>query len=141
MQISENGIRFIESFEGFAGKVYNDVGHPAIGYGHDLQPGESFPDGITQPEAEALLIQDINYRYAPAVASLIPSDCTQNQFDALCSFAYNLGTGSLGTMLAHGWDQVPVQMLRWDRVNGQVSMSLAARRQAEVELFQQGAGQ
>ncbi|MGO8792923.1 MAG: lysozyme [Terriglobia bacterium] len=139
MQISENGIRFIESFEGFAGKVYNDVGHPAIGYGHDLQPGESYPDGITQPEAEALLIQDVNTRYAPVVNGLIPSDCTQNQFDALCSFAYNLGTGSLGTMLAHGWDQVPVQIPRWNKVSGQPNAGLTARRQAEVELFQQGA--
>ena len=95
MQISENGIRFIESFEGFSSKVYNDVGHPAVGYGHDLQPGESFPDGITQPEAEALLIQDVNTRYAPVVNSLITSDCTQNQFDALVSFTFNEGVGNL----------------------------------------------
>ena len=137
MQISENGIRFIESFEGFSSKVYNDVGHPAVGYGHDLQPGESFPDGITQPEAEALLIKDVNTRYAPVVNSLIPTECTQNQFDALCDFAYNLGTGSLGTMLAHGWDQVPVQIPRWNKVSGEPNPSLTRRRQAEVDLFDQ----
>lgn len=135
MQISDNGIRFIESFEGFSSKVYNDVGHPAVGYGHDLQPGESFPDGITQAEAEALLIQDLNTRYAPVVNSLVPSDCTQNQFDALCDFSFNLGTGSLGTMLAHGWDQVPVQIPRWNKVGGEPNPGLTRRRQAEVDLF------
>lgn len=138
MQISENGIRFIESFEGFSSKVYNDVGHPAVGYGHDLQPGESFPDGLTQEQAEMLLVSDLDTRFEPSVNALIPDGCTQNQFDALCAFAYNLGVGALQTMVGHGWDQVPEQIPRWSHVNGVVSPALTARRQAEVKLFNQG---
>ncbi len=66
----------------------------------------------------------------------LPSDCTQNQFDALIDFGFNLGCEALETMLGHGWDQVPTQILRWDKAGGQVVPGLAARRQRELILFQ-----
>ena len=134
MQISPKGIAFIEANEGFVGHVYNDNGRQACGYGHDLLPGESFPDGITQEQAEALLFRDLR-PVQTALASLVPQDCTQGQWDALCDFAYNLGIGSLKTMLGHGWDQVPIQIPRWNHENGVVVAGLAARREAEVALF------
>jgi lysozyme len=136
MQISPAGIAFIESNEGLVVHVYNDNGRRAIGYGHDLLPGESFPDGITQEQAEALLFRDLVPVQA-ALTSLVPQDCTQDQWDALCDFAYNLGIGSLKTMLAHGWDQVPLQIPRWNLVNGAATPGLTARRKAEVALFNQ----
>ena len=134
MQISDNGIRFIETNEGFSATVYGDVGHSAIGYGHDLLPGESFPMGVTEAQAEALLTEDVG-KVEAALNPLIPATCTQNQFDALCDFGYNLGCGALKTMLAHGWDQVPEQMLRWDFVDGQPNAGVEARRAAEAQLF------
>ena len=134
MNISPTGIAFIESNEGLILLPYNDNGKQAIGYGHDLLPGESYPEGITQEQAEALLFHDL-VPIQTALASLVPPDCTQNQWDALCDFGYNLGVGALKIMLGHGWDQVPVQIPRWNHINGQVAAGLTARRANEVKRF------
>jgi lysozyme len=135
MQISPNGLAFIASNEGFAATPYSDNGKLAWGYGHDQQPGEAIPASISQPDALALLQSDLSGRFEASVNDMVMPGCTQNQFDALCDFAYNLGCASLKTMLDHGWDQVPVQIPRWDHVNGVVSAGLAMRRAKEVELF------
>lgn len=134
-QVSEKGIAFIKANEGFIGSVGNDVGHPVIGYGHDLQPGESFPDGISPDQADLLLRKDLASRFEPAVNALIPPDCTQNQFDALIDFAYNLGIAALQTMTGHGWDEIPEQIPYWNHVAGKVNLGLIARRAKEVALF------
>jgi lysozyme len=134
MHVSPDGIAFIEANEGLVLFPYNDNGKQAIGYGHDLLPGESYPEGITQEQAEALLFHDLG-PIQTALASLVPPDCTQNQWDALCDFGYNLGVGALKTMLGHGWDQVPVQIPRWNHINGQVAAGLTARRSNEVKRF------
>jgi lysozyme len=134
MTTSENGISFLKANEGFVSHAYADNGHQAIGYGHDIQPGESFPPAITERDADTLLRKDLAERYEPAVNALIPA-CTQNQFDALVDFAYNLGIANLKTMLGHGWEQVPIQIPRWDKVNGVSNPGLAARREKEVALF------
>ena len=134
IKTSEAGIKFIKAIEVFKAKVYNDNGHRAIGYGHDLQPGESFLQ-ISQDQADQLLRQDLASRYEPSVNAVIDPSCTQNQFDALADFAYNLGVASLRMMVRHGWEQVPEQMLRWNHVNGVENAGLKARRQAEAEMF------
>jgi lysozyme len=134
MQISQAGLAFIESNEGFSAQVYEDNGRFAIGFGHDLLPGEAFVEGITRAGAESLLLSDIE-PIDVALAGLVPPTCTQNQWDALCDFAYNLGVGSLKTMLAHGWEQVPLQIPRWNMENGAPSVGLSRRRAAEVKMF------
>jgi len=139
MHTSENGIAFIESNEGFAAQVYNDNGNPAIGFGHDLLPWESFPNGLTRPQAEALLISDLRTRFESPVNALIPPTCTQNQFDACVDFCFNEGPRAFAIMMHHGWDQVPEQMLAWvwEHVKGVLvkSPGLQARREAEVQMF------
>ena len=135
MQISPNGLRFIQSNEGFSATVYRDVaGVQTIGIGHKLLPGESFPDGITQDQAQTMLIHDLTF-VQNALTVLAPASCTQNQWDALCDFGFNLGVGALKTLLSHGWDQVPTQMLRWDHAGGVEVAGLRARREAEVQMF------
>ena len=139
MNISPNGLRLIQSEEGFSATVYNDIaGNPTIGYGHKLQPGEHFPDGVTQALAVALLDQDLALVEVTLIR-LVPADCTQNQYDALCDFGFNLGVGALREMLAHGWDEVAGQIPLWDKalVNGVdvVNADLKTRRAAEVALF------
>lgn len=136
MQTSENGIAFIKLNEGFSATVYGDARHLAIGYGHDLQPGESFPNGIPEAEADTLLRMDLKNRFEPAVNAVVPDTCTQNQFDALADFCYNLGPAALRTMAGHGWYQIPIQIERWDYVGGQQSDPLLKRREAELKLFQ-----
>lgn len=138
MTTSDNGVRFIESNEGYSAHVYNDNGKQAIGYGHDLQPGESFVAGLTQAEAETLLRKDLAARFEPSVNSLAPW-ANQNQFDALVDFCYNLGPADLATMLHHGQAQVPAQIPAWcyEHVNGvaKKDAGLEARREKEVALF------
>jgi lysozyme len=136
MQTSENGIKSIKIDEGLSTHVYMDNGKEAIGYGHDILPGESFPTGISQDEADLLLRKDLASRYEPVVNSMIPPTCTQNQFDALINAAYNLGTAAIRQILSHGFDQVPVQLPRWNHVNGIENAGLKERRAKEVELFQ-----
>lgn len=140
MQLSRNGILFIEHNEGFRPTVYNDNGKKAIGYGHDLLPGESFPNGITQPEAEELALKDA--KYAEKVCQTLferHPDLTQNQFDALVDFGFNLGVENLEKLLSHGLKEVPVQMPKWcyEEVRGvQVkNPNLEARRLQEVNLW------
>lgn len=133
MQISRAGIDFIKANEGFSANFYGDVGHQAIGYGHDLKPDESITPLITQEQALYLLLEDVNP--LQEWLNLHFPTLTQCQFDALCDFGYNLGLGSLQTMLAHGLSQVPVQIPYWDHVAGQVSLPLQVRRAAEVSIF------
>ena len=141
MTISDAGLKFIASNEGFSAHVYEDVaGFPTVGYGHRLLPGESFSFGVDEDEAINLLRTDTEKVQQRMVVyqreGMIPADCTQNQWDALADFAYNLGPGSLHTMLSHGWDQIPTQILLWDHAGGKVVPGLLARRQRELKLFQ-----
>jgi GH24 family phage-related lysozyme (muramidase) len=135
--ISQNGINFIKRCEGFKPQVYSDNGKPAIAYGHDLLPGESFPDGIDEANGTLLLINNVAKLY-PTLAKLAPQ-ANQNQFDALCSFGYNLGITKLEKMLSHGFRWVPTQMPRWcyKEVAGVMvkDPGLVARRAEEVALF------
>jgi lysozyme len=133
VKTSPAGISFIQRNEGLVLREYNDNGHLAIGYGHDLKVGENFPNGITPQEAALLLVGDLT-EIEPIVTQLAPQ-ANQNQFDALVDFTYNLGGIALKTMLSHGWEQVPVQIPRWDNVAGVPNKGLAARRAQEVALF------
>lgn len=140
MTTSDNGISLIKRSEGFAATPYEDNGKMAWGYGHDQQHGEPMPASVTLDEADKILRTDLATRFEPILNGYLISkaiSATQNQYDALIDFAYNLGTGSLLTMLAHGWYQVPVQMLRWNHVDGVANAGLGARRQAEVNLWEQ----
>jgi lysozyme len=142
METSEEGLKFIEKNEGLSLRVYNDRGHKAVGYGHDLISGEYYPDGITQEKAQELLKSDVS-KWEKAINSYnLP--LTQCQFDSLCDFTHNLGVGSLSKLLAHGLFAIPVQMIRWDHVdeNGKMveSPGLLTRRRAEAEMFNKVSG-
>ena len=141
MHTSEKGIAFLKQNEGFVNHVYDDNGKPAIGYGHDLLPGESFPNGIDEPGSDRLLRQEDLHKFEANLNATIPQDVTptQNQYDALLDFVYNLGPGALATMMHHGWQQIPTQIPAWcyKHVKGVVvrDSGLAARRAKEVVLF------
>ena len=140
MNISPAGISFIERNEGYSAHVYNDNGHPAIGYGHRLQPGESFPEGVTREEAQALLIKDMSV-FEAMLAPLVPADCTQGQWDALVDFMYNVQNQptAVKELLAHGWQNVPEQLPRWchEQVDGvwKENAGLLDRRNEEASMF------
>ena len=96
---------------------------------------------ITQEEAEDLLMQDIK-TYEKGVIDLVQVDLKQCEFDALVSFSFNLGLGSLksSTLLkrinAKDWADVPHQIKRWNKANGEVLEGLVRRREAEATLWQ-----
>jgi lysozyme len=143
MKTSERGIALIKKSEGFAAHTYNDIGAPAIGYGHRLLPNEVYAAGISMADADALLRKDLATRFEPILNVRLPADCTQSQYDALVDFVYNVKNQpkSLEQLLSHGWDQVPVQLLRWCHAENEKTgvmeenTGLKARRQAEADMF------
>jgi lysozyme len=141
MEISDAGLSLIKTSEGFRATVYNDVaGFPTIGYGHKLTPGESFPIGITEAQATALLEQDVQGAEA-AVARLVKVALTQGQFDALVDFVYNVGAGRLAgsTLLrmlnAGNTTGAGQQLLLWVYAGGVKQPGLMTRREAELALW------
>jgi lysozyme len=141
MQLSAEGLDLIKKSEGFRGQVYRDVaGFPTIGYGHLIRPGETFPAGITEPQATAILSSDTQEAEL-AIARLVKVALTQGQFDALVDFCFNLGVGRLtaSTLLrelnAGNHDAAAAQLLSWDHAGGVIVAGLKARREAELQLW------
>ena len=135
MKTSQNGINLIKKFEGCQLKAYKcAAGVWTIGYGHTY--GVKSTNIITQKQAEQYLIEDLerfekkvekyNYRY----------NWTQNEFDALVSFAFN--TGSIDKLTADGTrnrEVIAEKILLYNKAGGKVLVGLTKRRQAERELF------
>lgn len=136
MKTSQAGIELIKRFEGCRLTAYKPI--PAeqyytIGYGHygpDVMPGMR----ITQTQAEAILTEDLKkYEYAVNSTLLI---LNQNQFDALVSFSYNCGIGSLRSLTKRRTvNQIADALLLYNKGSGKVLPGLARRRQAERALF------
>ncbi len=98
MQLSSEGLELIKRFEGFRSRQYTDVaGFPTIGYGHRIVPPESFPGGLSEPQAANLLARDVSAAEL-AVGHLVKVALTQGQFDALVDFCFNLGCGAPGRL-------------------------------------------
>lgn len=139
MRISEKGINLIKRFEGLRLEAYLDsVDIPTIGYGHTR--GVKLGQTITQEQADALLEEDI-HEFELAIQRLVHVNLTQNQFDALVSFTFNLGIGSLkqSTLLKklNAGDIVGAanEFNRWVYAGGKKLTGLVKRRSAERLLF------
>ena len=139
MRISDEGLELIKSFEGCRLKAYQDsVGVWTIGYGStkNVHPGQT----ITQEQAEELLRQDVAV-FEQGVSDLVKVNLEQHQFDALVSFAFNLGLGNLksSTLLRYvnmrEFDSAAAQFGRWNRAGGKVLPGLTTRRKVEADLF------
>jgi lysozyme len=140
MRISQEGVNLIKHFEGCRLEAYKcPAGVWTIGYGHTKGVKEG--DAIEQEAAEAFLIEDLE-AFEQAVTRLVEVPLTQQQFDALVSWTFNLGAGNLAesTLLRklnnYQYAEVPEQMMRWVRAGGQVLDGLVKRRAAEAALFQ-----
>ena len=139
MRISSKGLELIKHFEGCKLKAYRcSAGVLTIGYGHT---GEDVKEGMTidQAKADALLYDDV-IRFERGVNQLL-FNIKQCQFDALVSFAFNLGLGNLKSstllkkILANDYDAAADQFLRWNKAGGKVLAGLTKRREAERALF------
>ena len=144
MKISQKGIELIKEFEGCRLTAYRDsVNVITIGWGttnadRDIT-GTSIYMGMTisQATADEWLEKSVNNKYAPLVDKYNSTyHFNQNQFDALVSFAYNLG--SIDSLVAYGKrsiSEISNKILAYDKANGQTLAGLTRRRKAEKELF------
>lgn len=142
MKTSPTGYMLVRTEEALTLTVKSDTGgKQEIGYGHDLLPGESYPNGITEDFAENLLCEDIT-KCEAVLNAIVPASCSQNQFDALIDFTYECGITALRQLLAHGWFQVPQQLPKWvhAHVNGQIVelAGMVSRREKELQLWNSG---
>lgn len=137
MTTSERGVELIKSFEGLRLTAYKAVSsekYYTIGYGHygsDVYKGMT----VSEAQAEALLRSDLK-RFERAVLSIVPFELNQNQFDALVSFTYNCGEGSLTTLVEKRSAAVVAdKLLLYNKSGGKVLAGLTRRREAERKLF------
>ncbi len=144
MRTSSAGIAAIVAREGFSAMPYQDAGDWSVGYGHFIRPGEDYSAGVTQDQALEILSADVAVA-ENAVNAHVSVPLTQGQFDALVSFAYNVGAAAFGnsTLLralnAGDYQGAQEQFARWiysvqDGVR-QVNPVLQARRDAEAAQF------
>lgn len=133
MKISKNGIELIKNFEGCVLHAYKDpVGVWTIGFGHTV--GVKSGQSITQAQAEKFLKDDLVIYEKAVTDSKVKVN--QNQFDALVSFTYNCGAGSLKTLLSgRTLNEVSKALLLYNKAGGRVLQGLVNRRKAEKELF------
>lgn len=140
MKISQEGVALIKKFEGCELTAYQcSAGVWTIGYGHTKGIEEGME--ITQQEAEDMLVEEL-HEYENYINDNVTAPLSQNQFDAMVSWVYNLGPANLkaSTLLkvlnAGNYDDVPFQMRRWNKAGGVTLDGLIRRREAEALLFQ-----
>jgi len=143
MRTSKHGVEFIAAYEGFRDHPYRHRGDVwTIGYGH-TGPGVSSMGTITHARGLELLSGDV--RSAEHAVNALGITFTQCQFDALVSFVFNCGAGTLAPSrsLGHalrqpGMKGVPAAMALYTRDGlGRVLGGLVKRRAAEGKLFRQ----
>lgn len=146
MKTSDQGINFIKSFEGLELEAYQDIaGIWTIGYGHTETAKEGMV--ISEAQAEELLRADLD-RFEKGVLNHLKWAPKQHRFDALVSFAFNVGLAgfarstALKRLNAGNIDAGADALLWWDKakVNGvhKRIKGLTRRRQQERELFLHG---
>lgn len=139
MKISSKCTAIVKEFEGFRKDAYLcPAGVWTYGYGSTT--GVKKGDCISSADAEKLLEKELN-DFASKVERLLKVRVNQNQFDALVSFAYNVGIGALSssTLLrylnAGNYKAAADQFPRWNKSKGKVLAGLTHRRTACRELF------
>lgn len=139
MKIGTNGLNLIKFFEGLKLRAYKcpaDIW--TIGYGHT--DGVAPDDIVTEAQAISLLFEDLA-KSERAVNQYVHVTLTQNQFDALVSFTFNLGVGNFRTSMllkkinAGDYDGASQEFGRWIRAGGKALAGLVSRREAESALF------
>jgi len=140
MKASPSGIELIKKHEGLRLTAYKcPAGVWTIFYGHtgqDVIPGM----GGTKEEAEIVLLNDLEEVY-DCIEAYVDVELTQGQFDALCSFIFNLGCGAFknSTLLrllnAGNYDGARKQFARWVHAGGKKLGGLVRRRVEEAQVF------
>jgi len=145
--ISENGYALIRDFEGFRDKAYRDTGGVwTLGFGTIKYPdGRSVKQGdtCTREQAEQWLKSDCRWVDA-CLDKYVKATISQNQFDALASFVYNIGESQfrsstlLAKLNAGDYRVAAANFDRWIYDNGKIITGLVNRRAQEKALFVKG---
>lgn len=152
--INSVGAIFLQQREGFSSTPYLcSAGIPTIGFGNTFYPDGRKVTLKDKPITRAYAIQifqNVVAQFVKDVNLLVTSDITQNQFNALVSFAYNVGSDidvdkiveGLGdsTLLkkvnANPNDKtIKNEFAKWNKANGKINNGLISRRQLESELY------
>jgi len=145
LSISQQGINFLIAREGMITHPYNDSkGFATIGVGHLLHKSKVTDAdrrawaGFTKNDAKKLLMKDLKETFEPKIRALVKVPLSQNEYDAICSFAFNIGvergfpsSDFLKELNKGHYDGT--LMLRWRRPS-----EIIGRRKKEVELFNHG---
>jgi lysozyme len=145
MKPSGNALKIIKQFEGLRLNAYLDqVGIATIGYGNTRYPDGAkvnLGDKISIEKADAMLFFSLN-DFAYWINHYVQTSLTQNQFDALCSFTYNVGIGAFrkSTLLKKvnlnpNDPTIEMEFLKWNKAKGKVLPGLTKRRQQESDLY------
>lgn len=142
MNIGNKGLELIKSYEGCMLTAYKPVQteqYYTIGWGHygpDVYEGMT----ITQAQADQFLVEDVQV-YANAVNKYVSKfNFNQNQFDALTSFAYNCGIGSLDAVMSccNTKQEIAEECKLYNKGGGIILAGLVRRREEEYQLFMSG---
>jgi len=146
MRLNQTGYDLIKTFEGLSLKPYKcSAGVPTIGYGNTYYENgvkvQMSDTPITKQRAEELLKHSAD-RYALKVANLLKKPVTQNQFNALVSFAYNVGSGALASStllklvnINPNDAMISKEFLKWTKAGGVKNKGLENRRIKESALY------
>lgn len=146
MKLNNDGYNLIKSFEGLSLKPYRcQANISTIGFGNTYYENNvkvQMSDApITKKRAEDLLKVSAD-RYASKVDNLVHKPVTQNQFNALVSFAYNVGSGALAssTLLKKvnvnpNDAMIAKEFLKWNKAGGVVLQGLITRRIKESQIY------
>ena len=146
LKLSEPGAALIRRWETLRTKAYLDTeGIPTIGYGTTSKSGIPVKMGmvITAKQAEDYMQTTIDKIYGAAVKQHVKVPLRQQEYDALCSFVYNVGGGALksSTLLRKlnkgRYADVPSELMRWTRSkSGNAGRGLRNRRTSEVAMWE-----
>jgi lysozyme len=145
MKASKQCLEMLAHHEGVRQKPYRcPAGLWTVGVGHLIGDGLTLPDSwnrkFSLEEVYAILAIDVR-KFELGVAKYISVELTQNQFDALVSFAFNLGLGTLQrsrlrAKLNRGDKKGAIEsLLKYNKAGGKVLKGLDTRRKDEANLF------
>jgi lysozyme len=145
VKVSQRALDAIKHHEGVRTKPYRDaIGLWTVGVGHLIGDGKTLPDAwnrvLTMKEVDEILSADLD-RFERGVARMCPTGLTQGRFDALVSFAFNVGLGTLQRSTLRqkhnrgDYDGAADEFLKYSLAAGKVLKGLLNRRKDERAMY------
>jgi lysozyme len=146
MKLNNEGYLLITEFEGFSSKPYLCPAKiPTIGFGSTYYTnGEK----VTMLDKEITRLQAFNMfksiadKFGSKVSKLVTSPLNQNQFNALVSFAYNVGIGNFASStllkkvnINHNDPTIELEFKKWNKANKKELEGLTKRRNYEAHIY------